>query len=154
METHPGDPDGTPLEDSEDMAAFVRLATQALRAADPVPIEVTELAKLAFEFRNAESVDLLHDGELVGVRATATAELQQVAVEDTVIAWSVDHDTITGVVHGAPVALLELQTLIRSEAVETAADGSFAMAAPDTPWRLVLTLAGAVYATPWTAGLG
>lgn len=144
QDLHPDD------EDDAETAAFLRRARAAILGADPVPSDVTELAKLAFEFRDVRTVDFVDTSELAGVRSGAVAaNALQATSGATTLIWTIENDRLTGIVHSSSVISVSLQTPAENTAVDLdSVNGSFEIAAPTTAYRLLVD-DGDQWATPW-----
>lgn len=140
----------TDEHDDEEMAAFVRLARSAVSNGDPAPSEVSDLAKLAFAFRDVETVDSVDTSELAGVRSgSAISNVMQAKNGPTTVIWSVEDDLLSGVVHGEPGARVWIQSPDLRTAVDVEVeDGSFEASAPSGAYRLIVD-DGTEWATPW-----
>ncbi|MFV0523574.1 MAG: hypothetical protein ACK5RL_03645 [Acidimicrobiales bacterium] len=140
MERHADDPS---------MAEFVAAARAAVSVSDPVPAEVTELAKLAYAFRDVETIEPVDGGRLVGVRSAGSDTLQA-ATDGATLIWSETGGTISGVLHAAVRVTLALQTLSSSADVELDdGTGAFEVRAPVGAHRLVVTEPDRTWATIW-----
>jgi len=137
--------------DDEETQAFLHLARSAVANADPVPADVQALAKLAFEFRDIETVELVDAAELAGVRSGSADATSQVTKDGLTLMWSLDHTRVLGVVHSdSDLPTLQLQTPTESIAVDVVDDdGTFEFAAPSSAYRLVVADGETTWATPW-----
>ena len=136
-------------DDSDDgLEAFAALARDALALADPPPSDVSELAKLAFQFREVATV-AFDEPALAGVRSDADVTLQATRGSTTVI-WTIDGEHLAGALHADGPTPLTLQTSDTAVAIDVADDGSFEAAAPTTPYRIVVGPDTDRWATPWS----
>lgn len=130
------------------LEAFAALARESLALADPPPSDVSELAKLAFQFRDATTIEF-DEPALAGVRSDGDITLQATRGTTTVI-WSIDDEWLTGVIHADASMPLSLQTADAAIPIEVAGDGSFEVAAPSSPYRIVVGPETERWATPWS----
>lgn len=142
---------GDEIENDQAASEFLLLAREAVATMDPPPSEVTELAKIAFQFRDHETVDFQPVDELAHVRSSDTALTMQVTHGTATVIWTIDTEQLAGVLVGAPGAELRLQTQDQNVTVDIDdVDGSFEVAAPVGPYRLIIHTEAAQWATPWT----
>ena len=139
-------------EDDEETQAFLSLARNAVADADGVPADVQALAKMAFEFRDLETVELVDTAELAGVRSGSGDSTMQVTKDGLTIVWSLDQAKVLGVVHSdGSLPLLQLQTPTDATAVEVLPeDGTFEFDVPPSAYRLIVAVGDTNWATPWT----
>lgn len=134
-----------------ELEAFFKTARAAVNAADPPPSEVSQLAKLAYEFRSVETYDFHGEPELAGVRSSSEHVTLQASKDDTTVIWTLGPLRISGVIHAPSLTQVTLQTTIDSVTISVdAADGSFEIDAPNGPYRLVIRSESSDWATPWT----
>lgn len=139
------------FKDDDEMTAFVSAARAALSTADPVPSVVTNLAKIAFQFRGVSTVRGINATELAAVRASSTASIMQATKDDVTVIWCPSANTVTGVVHAYVGVTVTLQTMQSTLPVAVDANnGSFEYDMPTEPHRLLIKGDAIEWATSWS----
>jgi len=141
-------------DDLDDEAvAFLSLARSSIAQLDSSPREVSEFAKLAFEFRAVEVVEFVDTSTLAGVRSSGPSTALRAERGETTIVWMMESGRLSGVVHSVAELHVSMQTPNQSADVdiEVGEGGSFEATAPSGPYRLVIAEGDVSWATPWTS---
>ncbi|MFV0257319.1 MAG: hypothetical protein ACK5PP_02560 [Acidimicrobiales bacterium] len=144
----PGNEVDIPADDPS-MEAFLARARTVVSLVDPVPADVTELAKMAYAFRDIETIESADSSELLGVRSTRGGTVRASTDEATLI-WSEADGAVSGVLHSGVEVTLAVQTTGATTDVDLD-DGTraFEFRTPPGAYRLVVGQPGRTWATNW-----
>lgn len=133
---------------------FIGIAREAISFADPAPTHVADFAKLAFEFRDVETVELEPAAALSTARAGTDTESKTAEHAGCRISWQTTDQQLFGVVSSSSSAEVILQTAEgHTTPLELSSSSTFETDEPSSSYRLlVATSDGVRWATPWEHG--
>ncbi len=142
-----GEHDESDIED--DFDDLIEAGRAGLSTADAAPRDVSEIAKMAFEFREVPAVESIDADDLVSMRSTTATEAHRVENGDVSLLWARGDERLTGILDADEPPSLTIQTVRDKHGVEVDPIGTFELPTPDGAYRFIVEDDDGSWATTW-----